>query len=429
MKSIHVPEKYQRALKEGLQSYMERTGLKLSNTSRVRTGDKDLSDNTKDNYKKHYDGLFLFAAMIGAYDTCFVLSYNAPTQFCPSMDANTVALYIRYKTRPQGEQLCRAHESTTPVLDVLNEPILCTGEWKAPINITQFVAAITRIHSSIKQRGDYVECCHGCVTAYRRDGSSCRFHPNQFLIYNRGNPRTSETVVNAVHAAKKLCSNHKVKGAEHLLPKEVRRIRQLLLSTGSLDDLQLFAMMLVQIYLFLRSDELHKIEVQHIIPEYSAVEKHKIINLCFQVQGKSDVSTQNLILWAYDDCPDLCPVRHLMAYVHLCKIESGFLFPNLDNRSKPRTYDSVMHQLNTRFRHILSRTKITTHTFRKTAYLFAIWGEVTSRQREYQPDTKIPRWHQGMPSVLGLCFKQQSPSIQMPSMKLGDSRWQSTSTM
>jgi hypothetical protein len=35
-----------------------------------------------------------------------------------------------------------------------------------------------------------------------------------------------------------------------------------------------------------------------------------------------------------------------------------------------------MNTLNTRFRHVLVREKnLTTHTFRKTGYLFALWGE------------------------------------------------------
>jgi hypothetical protein len=104
---------------------------------------------------------------------------------------------------------------------------------------------------------------------------------------------------------------------------------------------------------------------------YSAGERNKIINLCFRVQGKTDRTPQNLILWAYDDCPTLCPVRHLMSYVHVCEIKDGFLFPNLKNRSEPRTYDSVMNVLNTRFKEILHivwrNSPLSTHTFRKTA--------------------------------------------------------------
>jgi hypothetical protein len=208
-------------------------GLELSPTTRVRTGDKQLSANTLHSYKKHYDSLFRFTAMIGSYDTCFVLSYNAPTQFCPSMDAKTVALYIYYKTKAKGESLFRSEQTDQPVKDVCNQPVLCTGDWKDPGNIIQFVAAVSRIHSSLKQEGQYFDTCDDCVTMYNSHRSSCRFHPNQFLIYNKGNPQTSDIVENAVHAGHKLCSGHVVKGAEYLLPSEIRDIRTALTGTGN----------------------------------------------------------------------------------------------------------------------------------------------------------------------------------------------------
>jgi hypothetical protein len=60
--------------------------------------------------------------------------------------------------------------------------------------------------------------------------------------------------------------------------------------------------------LFLRHDEFHMIEVKHVRPENSSAEKRKIINICIQIQGKTDKTQQNMVLWAYDDCPQLCPI-------------------------------------------------------------------------------------------------------------------------
>jgi hypothetical protein len=318
--------------------------------------------------------------MIGSYDTCFVLSYNAPSTFCPSMDANVVAMYIHYKIQPRGEPLLRSDRSTETVTDIHGVPVFCTGSWKDPGNVNQFVSAISRLHHSLNQQGPYFDTCGACVEEYAKHNLSCRLHPGQFLVWRRGNPRNSETVKNAIHAAHSICSAHIVKGSCHLLPSEVRKIRDVLTSTGKHEDLQLFTIILVSIYLFLRYDEFNRIRVKDIIPSYSAVEKHKITNLCVKVRGKTDKEFQNLILWAYDDCPDLCPVRHLMTYVHLCQITEGedgdgYLFPNLKKRDEPRHYGNVMNILNSRFRDVLQRRKITTHTFRKTGYLFAIWGD------------------------------------------------------
>jgi hypothetical protein len=63
---------------------------------RIRAGGRGIAENTEKSYTKHYNGLEAFAAMIGSYSTCFVLSYKAPSDFCPSMDDTAVALYMLY---------------------------------------------------------------------------------------------------------------------------------------------------------------------------------------------------------------------------------------------------------------------------------------------------------------------------------------------
>jgi hypothetical protein len=113
MPTIKVPQQYEAALQEGLEEFTRTTGLSLCRSERIRTGDKDIAEETKKSYRKHYDGLYVFAAMIGAYGTCFALSYNAPTDFCPSADDNVVALYIMYKTQPEGTVLMRKDRENT----------------------------------------------------------------------------------------------------------------------------------------------------------------------------------------------------------------------------------------------------------------------------------------------------------------------------
>lgn len=372
--SPKVPKRYVAALEKGLKEYMAKKKLKLTKNPRTRTGSKKLSKQTEKNYEKHYDGLFIFSAMIGAYDTCFTLNKHAPSDFCPSMDDRVVALYMQYKTKPKGTKLMDKGEE---VFNIFDEPILCNGEWKDPGNCDQFLSAITRIHHSLQQQGQYTRECINCIKSYKKDNKStgCVAHAGQFKFWQRGNPRTSELVQNAYHEAKDTCSKHVVKGSYQLLPQETIDIRSNLLSTGKKEDLQLYCIMLVSIYLFLRHDEFHLIHLDDIKPEFSAVEKDKVINLCIQIKGKTDKVIRNMILWAYDDAPLLCPVRHLLAYVHLCEIKDGLLFPSFKNPSKPRSYESVMDTLNSRFVHILNRNaRLTTHTFRKTGYLFALWG-------------------------------------------------------
>jgi hypothetical protein len=91
-----VPVRYLAGFVEGLNEYERTTGLSLSTVQRIRTGGRRIAENTEKSYTKHYNGLEAFAAMIGSYSTCFVLSYKAPSDFCPSMDDTAVALYMLY---------------------------------------------------------------------------------------------------------------------------------------------------------------------------------------------------------------------------------------------------------------------------------------------------------------------------------------------
>jgi hypothetical protein len=250
------------------------------------------------------------------------------------MDDEVICLYIAYKTKPKGQPLLHLNKMS-PVLDVLNDAVLCTGAWNDPVNMEQFLSAISRLHKSQKQQGQYYEECDKCIELWKEgDSRGCRFHPWQALVWRRGNPRYSEKVSEAVKEAKKCpgCKNHEVKGSYQLLPKEVRKLGVHLLSSGKLEDLQLFCIVLTSIYLFLRFDEFHQLKLEDVRPQHSAVEETHIINLCIRIQGKTDKIPRNMVLWSYDDCPDLCPIRHLMSYVHLCQIKDGFLFPNLRNR-------------------------------------------------------------------------------------------------
>jgi hypothetical protein len=76
-------------------------------------------------------------------------------------------------------------------------------------------------------------------------------------------------------------------------------------------------------------------------------------------------------------------------------------------QSRVHIYDSVMHQLNTRFRHILSIKDNNSHVSNDGLFVCDLGGEVISRQRDYRQDTQFRRWHQDTPSVLVLCQLSQ----------------------
>jgi hypothetical protein len=65
--SIEVPDRYAEALEKGLRDYQETMGLRLTETARIRVGDRDVTPNTLLAYEKHFDGLELILALPGRY--------------------------------------------------------------------------------------------------------------------------------------------------------------------------------------------------------------------------------------------------------------------------------------------------------------------------------------------------------------------------
>jgi hypothetical protein len=92
---------------------------------------------------------------------------------------------------------------------------------------------------STNQDNNFLCVTHVLWPTTINNNSCCKRHPGQFLVWRRGNPRFSEKVRNAFHAAQDMCSSHMVKGSCQLLPQEVRHLRNNLISTENHEDLQL----------------------------------------------------------------------------------------------------------------------------------------------------------------------------------------------
>ena len=95
---------------------------------------------------------------------------------------------------------------------------------------------------------------------------------------------------------------HVREGCIQLLPRDVRLMRQHLLHQPpgnwciSLHNLQVYSILLVGINLFLRSEELLKLNFTDFVPAYTffQVETRKIQCLLFKVQGKSVLESETL---------------------------------------------------------------------------------------------------------------------------------------
>jgi hypothetical protein len=105
-------------------------------------------------------------------------------------------------------------------------------------------------------------------------------------------------------------------------------------------------------------------------------------------KGKTDNGWKYFWLWVDDECPDFCPVCHLLIYVHLAKIKHRYIFPSEKEscKSPPTDSDFKTFVSYSTFAKFLKRMcekvltnggvslKIGLYAFRETGYKFAIWG-------------------------------------------------------
>ncbi|KAJ3081495.1 hypothetical protein HDU99_005544 [Rhizoclosmatium hyalinum] len=127
--------------------------------------------------------------------------------FCPSMNANTIALFIRFKRWPKGTPLEDFDGNAVFVdgsgdEDEEEEQVLCQGGWNDPKNVERFGSAVTVIHEAkggALGKGKYEEKCRECVkpeTEGRHD--LCRRAHTVSKMWQKGNPQYLPVDVNAI---------------------------------------------------------------------------------------------------------------------------------------------------------------------------------------------------------------------------------------
>ncbi|KAJ3287457.1 hypothetical protein HDU76_007820, partial [Blyttiomyces sp. JEL0837] len=356
-------------------------------------GNKKLADHSSRAYTTHYKGLTTFCILTGDYTSLIPLQERAVIPICPSVNATTIALYLRWKQGKPNTDLL--YPSGEPVFDTAGNKIKSIGGWNDPKIMNQFLSAMTRLHKSRKQTSAYQDICKLCA----RDGKGCHEHSQKAFLFPRGNPRNREDVQNTVHDITIDKGGYEENGDKPLLPPELMMIRDKLLSSNDKKDLQMWVMILLAIKLFLRADEVINLTFAGDEHGFNRVdwnlttihETGMVKGLTFKISGKSEnrlingkatAKYVNLTAWNDDDHPEMCPVRALLTYIHICKPQGEYLFPaDLDpthpKHQVPVSYD----QFNIRFQEIcaelLPRAKLDrfgTHTCRKTAYLLAILG-------------------------------------------------------
>ena len=381
--SIKVPFSVQQKTEAGRQESMTSWNLRAGPKAGPRTGDRVLNVRSKEAYEVHFKNLLKFCYLVGDYDSSLILDPFCP-KFAPSMKVETLVLYLRYKFFDDDEVLTDINGNV--VMDVDNQPVLCTGTWNDPGNADHVQAAVNAVHEARGNRGMYSEVCNDCQELTMDDRfKGCPNHSGNPQYCRKGNPTNDPAFRNAVKQVKKYGETYQVRGCDQLMPGEVRQMGTYLRSANNLKDLQTLLVVLLSIKTFLRADDLGIRIEDFQTDSLCMVNKGGPTNLCFTVKGKSDKELVYLYVWADDDCPDFCALRVLLVYVFLTGIESGPLFfgdkvNGEDESQSVKTtqisYETVKTRLQFLFNKILQNKEkqMGVHLLRKTAYLFAKFG-------------------------------------------------------
>ena len=337
-------------------------------------------------YECHFRGLIKFFKIIGDYESLLMLRDERPVN-CPSMNVNSCVLYLKWKFQPRTAIL--TNMAGQPLMDVTGSPINCTGAWNDPKKQKQFAAALHCVHISCQQGGQYQEMCAECRVRPDDDRhKGCETHSGNPRLLRSGEPNHDTIFVSACRKISIERLGYVSTPCGQLLPMLVRSLRTHLLSSNSLVDLQTMTTLMISICLFLRFDDIEGLMISAFQPEHFVFDGFGHIRaLCLKVCGKTDNQITSLLLWRDDTCPEFCPVRLLLVYLHISGIKSGTLFPSEEELiaapasgvySTSVTYDVLNKRMTHLVRNVLGLPesfKVGLHMSRRTAYLFAIFGD------------------------------------------------------
>jgi hypothetical protein len=248
----------------------------------------------------------------------------------------TLCEYLRYKYE-KGNVPVNQYNTEIPIRIRISPRetyvLHSTADWNAPVVLNKLQASVKFLHFHYPLlRGEYQDACVDCMVLNQSEGGvlsvhqGCIHHLGRPLLVPNGCPITSEPYKREVYRGKDLLKEHRVQGAQVLLPGDVRDLPSVLLGTY-LQGLQIYTMILLGIKLFLRSNELLGITVEDFKERLYIVNQDDVRGIAIGVKGKCDTTRQYLYIWPDDHCPDFCPLRHLLVYVALSRLKEGFLFP------------------------------------------------------------------------------------------------------
>ena len=403
---------------------------------------------TKRAYVEKWKEMARFFYMIGCYQSAMLVDREiCPTKPLP-FRPESYALYISYRMSKPGIKMY--HPSTLkPVKDVLGKHVKTVGGWNSPTTCYKVRSAVLFLHEVAYPStcsGTYVQACPECqhlnnVTCAdlradkeQDEGSddaeaqyqniSCKFgyykscpkHANSPPLRSKGNVLNHPVARNTYVAWLRIKQNsHVVKGCGQLYPKELRALRQFLLLKGDAESYQMWVMVLLGVRLFLRCEELTRLDVDMFVNSYypkgkeesgnkipvggeNALTRCQVVHpdsiqaLACEIMGKTDKRPHRLCLFTDEEHSDFDELTHLLWYMKIFNIRGGYLFPPtkvLEKQLIGGSQEALVCETHIKYQDFAFKFKVLvkevigrdekiflvgTHTLRKTAYLMAIWG-------------------------------------------------------
>ena len=258
----------------------------------------------------------------------------------------------------------------------------CHGDWNDPDKRKSFSTAVWSILKAHKQTGTYVPSCDDCCLMPEEEWfKGCDSHKGRPSILQSGNPTYNNIFTDSMDKIHLDCKEYRRQPTEQLLPCYVWQIRDRLLSSNSMIDLQTFVIIMVSICLFLQFDDFLDIELSHFEQKLFVFDScGNIKALCLRTYGKSDAGWTHLFLRTDEECQEIYPVSILLCFVHCAGIKGGFIFPSEQELKSPPdngifvtqlSYSVVMSRMNKIAKQVLGLVnyKVRMHTFCCTGYL------------------------------------------------------------
>jgi hypothetical protein len=382
---------------------MNKLNLHLTEFPQSRTGERTLSQNSKQVVDKHWRLLNFVFRKCGYYESLLPLQqFKSKESFIPSMLPKHIAVAIRFKRSQKGTALL--DWNGIQVKDILDRDMFCQGGWNDPRCVDQLITAIGTIHEAIGHdpRSPYEDACKGCLEL-ETDGSGhegCRFHRGRPQIWNKGNPKNCTAMANIISENCKKGQTYVPQGDSPLTPWELLDMGSHLISFNRLWELQTWTMLLISCKQGYRSEEVIKLsdtkpigddQIQILRPDLFVISADGILKaIAWDIKGKSDKVIVHLLMWRDDINPELCPVRAFLCFIYLAGYESGYFFMSKEKldgvnelsstKNTVQLEESVSygsyHKKIKKLCSVITRRDgpFGTHLGRKTFYLLSIWG-------------------------------------------------------